>query len=105
MDKHFIKIIDALIKKYSSKEMQHAGCSNCPLCAHFELDCEKCPNSFFHTSVGCASRAVDYPALDYTQFNKYPTLKQFWINYKELYLTGMSNDEIMTKLILKLKEK
>lgn len=114
MNKKLIEALDKLIEKYTiSTKVENSMMSSCPLCQtfypenrdDFENRCIGCPNSFFNSNpvVACANRVRKYSALNYADFDNYPTLKQFWTDYKELYLTGMSNEEIMTKLVEQYK--
>lgn len=106
MNEKLLNAIERLIKKYSSKTFKGTGAHCCSLCAlYLYINCQECPNSFFAPSLGCVARSKRYSELSYDNFQNYPTLKQFWTDYRELYLTGLSNEEIMSKLIVNFKEK
>lgn len=98
VDHKLLKAVDALIEKYSQNSLRTGVC-HCPLCSlYFNEDCLGCPNLYFRGYLGCVTRSVKYSNLDYDIINNYPTLKAFWEKYKELYLEGQNNEEIMSVL-------
>lgn len=103
MNEELLKAIESLIEKYSKDYFQGTGPDECALCKlYFEFDCCGCPNKYFTTGrfrLGCCVRGIDYSSLNFGRLTNYPTLKKFWIRYKELYLEGKENDVIMETLI------
>ena len=116
INKKLVEALDKLIAKYSGEELVYKiGYMGCPLCDLFFKEyssmgkgCTKCPNTYFGENMGCSNRAELYEKLDYlirTRKSNYPTLKQFWTDYKSLYLQRKySNSEIMEILITPFKE-
>lgn len=113
LNKKLLEALDRLIAKYSGEEVKYKlDYMGCPLCdLYFKIDsaekeCKGCPNTFFGINIGCSIRADLYKKLDYTTNKRnYPTLKQFWTDYKSLYLQRIySNSEIMEILIKPFKE-
>lgn len=125
INKKLVEALDKLIAKYSGEEMEYLHHNmNCPLCDLFYVNpldkkrnrgncCKSCPNMYFFIKVykeqeriiGCDKRKNKYPQLNYLNNNNYPTLKQFWTDYKSLYLERKySNSEIMEILIKPFKE-
>lgn len=116
MNEELIKALDQLIEKYSTAtRLQADGMVGCPLCHLFTLknsnntnrkddSCMGCPNMYFamyNTSIVgyCYRRGDIYPSLAYDKFENYPTLAQFWTDYKEMYLKGHGNTFIMEILL------
>lgn len=116
INKKLVEALDKLIAKYSGEELVYKiDYMGCPLCdLFFKIDspinkeCSKCPNTYFGKSIGCSNRVALYEKLDYTikvGKSNHPTLKQFWTDYKSLYLERKySNSEIMEILITPFKE-
>lgn len=122
INKKLVEALDKLIAKYSGEEIYCINeMMNCPLCDLFYLFpsseyrnkcCKGCPNMYFFIRkfredkiIGCDHRKVNYPKLNYSNENNYPTLKQFWTDYKSLYLQRIyTNSEIMEILIKPFKE-
>jgi len=109
INKKLVEALDKLIAKYSEEEWGK-GISSCPLCSlYWGNNCEKCPNEFFgHNTfclTSCTKRRNKYPFLNYKNFSNGNTLKQFWTDYKSLYLQRIyTNSEIMEILIKPFKE-
>lgn len=114
INKKLLEALDKLIAKYSGEVII---CNdeniNCPLCdlyirpkwIFFGHPCKNCPNSYFKKMTGCNLRGRKFCGLDYAIKENYPTLKQFWADYKSLYLQRIySNSEIMEILIKPFKE-
>lgn len=114
INKKLLEALDKLIAKYSGEKVEYLNYyMSCPLCDVFfneraihGKECLGCPNTFFNSFVGCSDRAELYKKLDYQSDKRnYPTLKQFWTDYKSLYLQRIySNSEIMEILIKPFKE-
>lgn len=112
INKNLLEALDKLIAKYSGEEIVYNNkIMKCSLCDIFlnnrnpiNSACTECPNKYFGGDVGCRDRAYNYPSLDYLKISNYPTLKQFWTDYKSLYLQRKySNSEIMEILIKPFK--
>ena len=108
INKKLVEALDKLIAKYSADKW-HAGEHDCPLCTLFwDINCDGCPNNFFrdkYSITSCGTRSKNYPSLDYKEFKNANTLKQFWTDYKSLYLQRIyTNSEIMEILITPFKE-
>ena len=108
VNKKLLEALDKLIAKYSG-DSWHIGERDCPLCTLFwNVNCDGCPNYFFrdyYSITSCGTRSKNYPSLDYGEFKNANTLKQFWTDYKSLYLQRKySNSEIMEILITPFKE-
>ena len=114
INKKLLEALDKLIAKYSGEEIECMDkIINCPLCdlyikpkwLFFDYPCRNCPNGYFNKITGCYMRGINFDKLDYTYRDNYPTLKQFWTDYKSLYLQRKySNSEIMEILIAPFKE-
>lgn len=98
MNQRLIDALDLIIEKYSKDTFQGGGVGDCPFCRNIVIGCGECPNKneFYRDCVG---RGYAYPQLDYMLLENYPTLKKFWSDYKELYLQGKNNEEIMEILL------
>ena len=109
INKKLLEALDKLIAKYSGEEWGTSVIS-CPLCTLYWIDsCKKCPNEFFGYNTfcenNCTKRGNKYPFLNYKNFSNGNTLKQFWTDYKSLYLQRIyTNSEIMEILIKPFKE-
>jgi len=105
MDEKILNALDKLIEKYSKDSMQSTSPNDCPFCVlYWDYDCKGCPNNYFKKvkgffGLGCVDRSSHYYWLAYHDFKFYSILKKFWTRYKELYLEGKENDEIMETLL------
>ena len=121
INKKLVEALDKLIAKYSGERVVvNDKLMNCPLCDLFYYSpfseeysecCKRCPNMFFSAqgkednTIGCDDRNREYPNLSYLEKENYPTLKQFWTDYKSLYLQRIyTNSEIMEILIKPFKQ-
>ena len=102
VNKKLVEALDKLIAKYSQNYKSY---HDCPLCSLFAYDnCKNCPNMFFNDR-GCNDRRKIYSETDWFELKNYPILKQFWTDYKSLYLQRIyTNSEIMEILIKPFKE-
>ena len=114
INKKLVEALDKFIAKYSGERLtykiDHMGCPLCdlfylsPSSNHFKDRCKECPNYYFGL-LGCCTRGELYLSLEFYDLKNYPTLKQFWIDYKSLYLQRIyTNSEIMEILIKPFKE-
>lgn len=110
INKKLLEALDKLIAKYSGEELA-IGCEACPLCIlYWDNGCINCPNEYFDlldvsTNMSCIKRGNKYSQLKYFNEENKQTLKQFWTDYKSLYLQRKySNSEIMEILIKPFKE-
>ena len=111
INKKLVEALDKLIAKYSGEEIAYDDeIMRCPLCDAFhDLSkikiCNGCPNTYFNPIVGCLDRGNLFEKLDFSLAVNSITLKQFWTDYKSLYLQRIyTNSEIMEILIKPFKE-